>query len=209
MIQNFNTENIVAVILGAGLSERMNGYPKPLIKFKGKYLTEYIYGNLINLLFEHIIFVAGHKSETVVKHLNFLKKIKFVTNENYRHGQFSSLKCGLKYIKNNNIKFEYILILLCDTPFIKLDTYLKLLNSLEENKIIIPSYNYQAGHPVIINKSIFDIMLNASDNSISKEIINSKKESIKYIEVDDENILKDFDNKKDLDGQNWKFEELG
>lgn len=184
----------------------MGGYPKPLIKFKGKYFVEYIYENLISINAEKILFVAGHKSELVIKRLGFLDKIIFLINKDYKSGQFSSLKCGLEYIQNNKIDFDNIMISLSDTPFVKIDTYKKIIESIEKDKIIIPSYNFSAGHPVIIDKFLFDIMLNSPLTSVSKNIINSFKSKIKYVNVGDENIINDFDCRKLISGDDWEFE---
>ena len=186
----------------------MGGFPKPLIKFQGKYFAEYIYENLVSINAELILFIAGHKSGTVIERLGFLEKINFLINNNYKIGQFSSLKCGLEYISKNKIDFDNIMISLCDTPFVKLETYKKLIESIEKDKIIIPSYNFSAGHPVIIDKFIFDIMLKSPLTSISKNIIHSFKSKIKYVEVDDKNIINDFDNRISMSGPDWEFENI-
>ncbi|HON56758.1 MAG TPA: nucleotidyltransferase family protein [bacterium] len=192
------SNSISTLILGAGKSERMNGYPKPLIKYKNKFFAEIIYENLIKLQIKKIVFVAGYKYELLKKYLDNLANLKIIENPNFENGQLSSLKCGLKYIIEN-FDTQYIMIILCDTPFIKLKTYRKLINEIEKDKIIIPSLNRKAGHPVIINNYIAEQIINAAPQfRTAKEILNTYKEKIKYVDVNDEFILKDFDYPNDL-----------
>jgi len=195
---------IAAIVLGAGLSTRMNGYPKPLIKSDGRFFAEYIYDNLIKLDLSAFFFITGYKSKTVEKYLSCCSRFVFIYNENYRLGQFSSLQCGIQAAYNADPEITNILITLADTPFINQETY-RLLMSAPPDKIIIPSYNNRAGHPVIIPRVIADKMLKAPVNSTAKKIINEHKYIIHYAIVDDPGIFNDYDNYETLNNINAEF----
>lgn len=192
---------IAAIILGAGLSERMDGYPKPIIKYKKKYFAEYIYENILKCGIEDIFFITGFKSEIVKKHLSHLNKLFFIKNNNYNDGQFSSLLTGLNFIIKKNISPDYILITLSDLPFINFHTYELLVKSVEKERFIIPSYDNKRGHPVIFDSSYIIEFLNEPVWSSAKNVVNKNKDKIKYITVDDMNILHDFDYKNQLSSE--------
>ena len=63
--------------------------------------------------------------------------------------------------------------------------------------MIIPSYNYRGGHPVLLNKSIKQTILEESKDSNLKEVFS--KHSKKYIVIEDEAIITDIDTTKDLE----------
>lgn len=189
--------NTVGLILGAGKSERMNGFPKPLVKKDGKTFIENIYYNIKSSSISEIFLVTGYKTEVIENNVQHLNNLKIIYNKDFDNGQFSSLQTGLKYL-NKNTSFKYILMTLCDIPFVKNDTYKQIISQIENNKIIIPSYNKKRGHPIIFDKLLVSKFLNADINSNAKSIINENSNLIKYVDVSDINILKDIDYYHDL-----------
>ncbi|HOK40862.1 MAG TPA: nucleotidyltransferase family protein [bacterium] len=197
--------DIVAIILAAGLSSRMANYPKPLIKYKNKFFLEYIINNLLKSEVKKIIIVLGYKKEIILKYFSNTEIINFIFNEEYEKGQFSSLIKGIKYLQNLKIDYNYVLLTLCDIPLVKYRTYKKLIESVEEDKIIIPSYNRQCGHPIIFDKKFIDYFLKEELTSNAKNVINKLREKVKYVDVNDEKILKDYDSINDFQNYNFKF----
>jgi CTP:molybdopterin cytidylyltransferase MocA len=95
-------------------------------------------------------------------------------------------------------KSSAIMFALVDHPLVKFETYKKLFESAKEmeNKILIPSYNHRAGHPIVIPKNAYRFFLQ-SDKQTARAVIQEHKKLIKYTDVDDENILLNINTKEE------------
>jgi len=196
------SNNFAAVILAAGLSTRMNNFPKPLLKYKNKYFAEIIHHNILKTGINKIIMVIGHSADLVKSELlDKLAPIDFVINENYKSGQITSLQCGLRFLKDKTIleksEITKVLIMLCDLPLVKFETYQQIVDNAKENFSTIPVCNNRGGHPIVIGNLQITEILKAPTDCITKNII--KQLPLNYIPVKDEDIYNDFDYVSDID----------
>src|SRR3990170_8748900 len=126
-------KNISGLLLSAGLSGRM-GTSKALMPHHGLPFAELIIKKLL-LVCSEVVVVVGHESEKVETEIkkilspSEIPKVKFVLNENYKDGMFSSLQCGLKYLTNA----EWILYHFVDQPSIPQSFYLEFVNHLSDD----------------------------------------------------------------------------
>lgn len=188
---------IIPIILAAGESKRM-GFPKILAKIDGKCFGDIIINKLQKThFFAKIIIVLGHNHNIIAPHFSNKKNVKIIVNQAYKDGPLSSLKCALKYIKNP----VSILMWPVDHPLVKLDTLLKMLNSWKNNinSIIVPSYNFKRGHPVIFDKYFFDELLNAELNLGAKSILKKFPKHIIHINTNDTGIIKNINSPNGID----------
>ncbi len=189
---------ISAIILAAGESSRF-GEPKVLYKINNKSFLELILENILKIKdINEIILVLGYNFNEIVKKINKSKNIRIVENKNYKNGQLSSFQTGIKNIRRDN---KGIFMILVDYPFVKYETYKKMIDTFKEKNyqnIVIPTYNNKKGHPVIFPFKLIKEILNAPLNEGARYVVNKYKNLIKLIETDDKYILKDIDYKKDL-----------
>ncbi len=185
---------IYGVILSAGKSSRM-GMPKALTKIGNQTFLEIIYGNMQDCGIENIFVVVG-KHEQEIRKCSNIKPLNLIINPDYDAEQFSSMKLAIQHLLD---KSDAIMIALVDHPLIKLETYKLLFDSAQkkENKILIPSYNYKAGHPIIIPRNAYHLFLQG-DEETARDVIRNHKELVEYINVEDESILRNINVKKDL-----------
>ena len=183
---------IYGVILSAGKSARM-GMPKALVKIGRRTFLEIIFTNMKKAGVKNIYIVVG-KDEQLIRKETKLESLGFLINPDFDAEQFSSIRLAVKYLKE---KSTAIIFALVDHPLVKFETYKKLFESAKEmeNKILIPSYNHRAGHPIVIPKNAYCFFLQ-SDKQTAREVIQEHKELIKYINVDDENILTNINTKE-------------
>lgn len=80
------------IILAAGSSSRL-GYPKQLVKFKGKPLLQHSIDVVGSLNFDTKILVLGAKAAEIEKQLD-LKNFSVVYNDNWEEGMSTSIKLG-------------------------------------------------------------------------------------------------------------------
>jgi len=194
---------IFGLILAAGYSSRMGDF-KPLLLFEEKSFIINIIEKLDSCC-ERIFIVVGHSKNTLITHVkksiktSIKSRIMYIENKNFSDGMLSSIQAGLKAIKKNISQDDYVMLHLVDQPHIPVNVYAHLADEAKNRKhdIIIPSYNMNAGHPIVFNRKILEQVLLAAATSNLKEIIQKNKDRIQYLEVDDEQVLQDINTQED------------
>ncbi len=186
---------IAGIILAAGYSKRMQGHLKPLLKIKRKTFLESIIHKMKKCKINPIFVVVGYKKDMIINTHSHIKGVKWVYNENFSAGQFSSLKKGV--IEANKMReIDAILMTPVDMPLVKLKTYRKLIKKANTTHlpIVKPFYNYKSGHPIIFNRNLFKKIIKSPNTAITRDFF---KENFYICKVNDPFILKDFDFYKD------------
>jgi molybdenum cofactor cytidylyltransferase len=186
--------NISGLLLCAGLSGRM-GTSKALMIYNELPFAVLIINKLL-LVCNEIIVVVGHESEKIeVGIKNYLiadevSKVKFVLNDNYKAGMFSSLQCGLKQTSKEN----WILYHFVDQPSIPESFYSEFVNNLPNDcNWFQPSYLNSLGHPILFNKKVSAIILNQDKDSSLRELSDDKRIKREIWDCKYREILKDID----------------
>ncbi|MEA2103871.1 MAG: NTP transferase domain-containing protein [Candidatus Cloacimonadota bacterium] len=196
-------KKIYAIILAAGYSSRFSIF-KPLAKYKSKYFIINIIENLC-LYCDEIVIVTGYKSEFLKEKTEkalidpeIKSKLRFVYNEHFPAGMFSSVQTAAKYLNRKIDNDDWILLHLVDQPHIPKQVYKRLILSTEtsKNEIIIPSYEMHSGHPILFRKEVVKKIISSTTAKTLKDII--KKFSIEYISVEQKQILQDVDLDEDV-----------
>lgn len=176
------------VILAAGLSSRAKAF-KMLLPLKGKTVIENTIDNMLQFS-ERIIVVGGYKIELLQPIIEKYKNVELVFNENYEEGMFSSVKCGLKAVREDEFFFTP-----GDYPLISKEVYSKIISV--KGDIIIPTYEGKKGHPILIKSKFIKEILEEGRYETLRDFINSK--SPNFIEVNHKEILMDIDTIEDYE----------
>ena len=176
---------------------------KPLAEYKGK---AFIYNIILKLnpVCDKIIVVTGFKGEELKNRIigdlsaddqaEINKKMLFVQNENYKKGMFTSLQTGLAGAK----ECDWILYHFVDQPGLPEKFYPDFIKQIDNNcNWIQPVNKGQKGHPILIQKELFGLILEAPDNSNLREISNNPKVKKKFWECGYEEIFQDIDTEED------------
>ncbi|HOI28807.1 MAG TPA: nucleotidyltransferase family protein [Melioribacteraceae bacterium] len=184
---------ISGLILAAGLSGRMNSF-KPVMKINGKSFVGIVAENLLRVC-DNLIVVTGYQSEQVENALEKSDRIRFVYNQNYEEGMFSSLKIGL----SESMDSAWVIYHFVDQPLIPKEFYREFIEQIEENyNWIQPSFNSVKGHPVLLKKSLFRIIIDTANNYSLKEISHNPALSKKIWDCRYPQILTDLDTLDDF-----------
>ena len=191
---------ISAILLAAGQSTRMKGDNKLIKEINGTALINYSIKNLLGSSIDELIIVLGFEKENIKNIIKYNKKIKFVTNKNFKNGISSSIVEGVKKLSN---KTEAFFICLGDMPLVGQNVYNKLIksrnnynskkNSSYKKEIIIPTYDGKKGNPILFSKQMKEEILKIKGDLGAKEIINSYPEKILEVAFKNDKILSDFD----------------
>jgi molybdenum cofactor cytidylyltransferase len=195
-------KNIYGIILSAGLSGRMKMF-KPLANYKGKTFINNIVKKL-NTICNEIIIVSGFNSDELetetIKSLKnenqseATKKIKFTFNDSFQKGMFTSLQKGISEVKN----CDWVLYHFVDQPGLPINFYQEFIKQIDsEYNWIQPSGENRNGHPILIGKDLFDLIVNSSPDTNLREISKNSKVKKKYWECNYEEIFQDIDTEED------------
>lgn len=189
---------INSLIISAGLSKRMGEF-KPLLFYNNKTFIVSIIEKLQKVS-ESILIVTGYKQGKLISEVkkNLVedksKNVKFIHNPEFECGMLSSLQKGIERAKN----CDWLIYHFVDQPNIPDEFYKDfILQTDTEYHLIQPSYQNRNGHPVILNKSLFENIVDADKNSSLRQILNLAGIKKKIWECNYKEILEDYDTPDD------------
>lgn len=182
---------VTGIVMASGLSTRMGKY-KLLLKYRGKFLIEYVLDAVSKSNLEGKIVVTGN--ETIVE-LAEVRDLRVVKNYHGYMGQSQSIKLGLKEAS----EISGYAFITGDQPFLSENLINRLIEEFEENqdKFIVPVYKGRRGNPVIFPSKYRNELLALNGDVGGKAILKNHEKSIHFVEIDEEYFLWDIDTEKD------------
>jgi len=188
---------ISGILLAAGESKRMAGAFKPLLKWGTRTVIETCINNLRRSRIGEIIVVLGHREADVRARLAGAG-VEFAINRNYQQGMVSSIKTALSLISP---QADAILIGLVDQPMVGSEVINAIITAYGdgEKKIVLPTYQGQHGHPIIMSTDYIDEIMNIPNDSDEglRSVINAHRDEVLEVPVDSRAILDDIDRPED------------
>lgn len=197
-------KKIYGLILAAGYSSRMDDF-KPLVLYDQKPFIEHIINKLAAVCDEILIvtgfnrYVLEDSVKAIYNGRPILKKIDFVHNKDFAKGMFSSVQVGLKELFPEMQKDDYVMLHLIDQPHIPEAVYEKLVLEARSStrKVILPSYEKKAGHPIMLSKSVVEKIIDTPVSDNLRNILRNFHDEISYIEILDESIVQDVNTQEE------------
>ncbi|MHC1784775.1 MAG: NTP transferase domain-containing protein [Anaerolineaceae bacterium] len=192
-----NREELGVLILAAGLSSRM-GRPKMLLPWQDTTVIQWVVNTYISSGISEIIVVTGGMRHEIENLLSSLP-VRIVFNPIFENGEMlDSLKLGLRSFSE---EIKAAMIALGDQPRIRqteiemvVDGYLHSQASL-----VVPSYQMRRGHPWVVEKPLWDDLLNLEIPRTLRTFLQENVVAIHYIDVDTPSILMDMDTPDDYE----------
>jgi molybdenum cofactor cytidylyltransferase len=141
-----------AIILAAGLSQRMGARNKLLLTIDGAPMIRRVVAQYRAALDGPITVVTGHEAEAVEVALAGLD-VHCVFNPDYAEGQQTSVACGLAHCP----EAEMVLIGLGDQPLLRANDIIALLDVHErsaQGQISIPAISDVRGNPIVVPRKL-------------------------------------------------------
>ena len=186
---------ISAIILAAGESKRM-GQPKMLLPWGQLTVLEHVIITFQNAGIEDIVVVTGGAHQEVEK-LVHSRKVRSVFNKEFFNGEMlSSIQCGLRRLTD---QATATLIGLGDQPQIQEGTVRLICKTFseKESRLIVPSFQMRRGHPWLVERSLWNALLEMRSPHSPRDFLNQHADEIQYVQVDDSSILADLDTPED------------
>lgn len=189
---------ISAIILAAGESKRM-GRPKMLLPWGDRTVLGQVISTYQAAGVQDILVVTGGVREQVEAIADQLGA-RCVFNEAYSSGEMlSSLQRGLGSLAQEGAEVEAALIGLGDQPQVQDGCVRRICEAFQAQKerLIVPSYQRRRGHPWLVERSLWNDLLELRPPRSPRDFLNRHTGEIRYVEVDTPSILADLDTPQD------------
>jgi xanthine/CO dehydrogenase XdhC/CoxF family maturation factor len=127
-----------------------------------------------------------------------MRHLKILVNPEYGQGMATSLRAGLAALDED---IEAALIVLADQPFIRTETFDRIMDEYRRSvaQIVIPMFQGFRGNPVLLDRSVFLEVMALRGDIGCRAIFGNHLDGIIKSEVNDIGILLDIDNKDDYE----------
>jgi molybdenum cofactor cytidylyltransferase len=196
---------LAGIVLAAGESRRM-GTPKQLLPFGERTILERVVDTLLTAGVGQVIVVLGHLADRVRTVLGD-RPVQAIVNEAYRQGMLSSVKCGVQAISTDH---NAVLFALGDQPQIDSAVVREVIRAYRAGDagIVIPRYNGEKGHPIIINLSRYrEAIIDLPDSLGLNALMQEYADDVHLIDVTTEDIIHDIDVPEDYTRELARFME--
>jgi molybdenum cofactor cytidylyltransferase len=190
---------IPAVILAAGMSTRIGGRTKALLRVDER---ETFISRIVRTFQEagvgEIVVVAGHEAERVASAVADGRiAARVVVNPGFASGQFSSVLAGLAAVERSGV--EAILLTLVDVPMVAAATVRAVIEryTLTHAPVVRPVLGDLHGHPVLIDRRLFAALRSADPAAGAKPIVRAHVSPEGDVEVEDRGAFADVDTPAD------------
>jgi len=191
---------IPAIVLAAGKSSRM-GRPKAALPLPGgdSFITR-IVRTFKEAAVEDVVIVVGHDAKAVLDAFGASDLgARFVENRDYEQGQLSSLLAGLQVVDRPGVVAA--LVTLVDVPLVGVSTVRAVLDRYRATHapVVRPVRGAEHGHPVLIDRSLFDAIRRADPAAGAKAVIRAHVSPAGDVAVEDAGAFVDADTPEDYD----------
>lgn len=176
-----------AVIVAAGMSSRMQAF-KPMLPLGNSTIVRTLVKTCLEAGVGRIVMVTGNRADELEEHVADLP-VECLRNPDYETTKMArSARIGFSAVKG---RCERILFCPADMPLWLPST----ARALEESGALLakPTYRGQNGHPLLIDASLVDPVLERLDAEGLSAAVKATGVPMAFIEVDDPGCVLDAD----------------
>jgi molybdenum cofactor cytidylyltransferase len=189
---------IPALVLAAGKSSRM-GRSKAMLPLSSR---ETFLGRIVRTFLEagidDVVVVLGHGADAIAESMKqHAIRARPVINTRYETGQLSSLVAGLEAVERPEV--EAVLLTLVDVPLVAAGTVVAVVERFHRTRapIVRPVQGNRHGHPVLIDRALFNALRAADPVHGAKPIVRAFASPAGDVPSDDEGAFLDIDTPDD------------
>lgn len=188
------TKRVAGIVLAAGEGRRM-GRLKQSLPICGKTMLETMVDTALASSLQRVVVVLGHRAELLAPLLD-KRPVTVVINREYREGQASSLKAGLRALTP---EIDAAMFLLGDQPLVSRETLDAIVTAYLKTTtpIIAPFCGGRRGNPVLFGKETFPLIEDLQGDAGARGILIEHPEMVMPLPVEDTGIHFDVDTEED------------
>lgn len=185
---------VTGIVLAAGEGRRM-GRTKQLLPFRGQTILECVVDSALASSLQRVIVVLGHQA-ALLEPLLKGRDVTVVLNPVYGSGQSSSLKAGLRAVKEES---EAVLFLLGDQPLVTPEIIDLILSAYaaSPSPIVLPVFAGRRGNPVLFSRGTFPRIKALKEDCGARPLFDEYAGQILAVPVTDPAIHMDIDTEED------------
>ena len=175
-------KNVGIVILAAGASTRM-GRPKQLLPLNGQPLLLHTVDEALSTSITHVVVVLGTDPDTY-RDLLETYPVGLVINESWKNGLGSSIKAGLKAIRQRAKALDAVLFLVGDQPAIGFEYLSRMIDTYRNTSanLIASGYSDTYGVPAIFGAEFFDDIMALNDEDGAKRVLKKHEDVLTVLD---------------------------
>ncbi len=189
---------IPAIVLAAGQSSRMGRSKATLPLPGGRTFLTRVVETFQEAGVGDVIVVVGFERDAIVASFDASGlTARFVDNELYERGQLSSIVAGISVADRPGV--VGVLVTLVDVPLVRAETVRAIVERYRRTHapIVRPVRGSSHGHPVLIDRMLFDEIRRADPAVGVKPIIRTHASPAGDVEIDDMGAFTDIDTPED------------
>lgn len=147
---------------------------------------------------DDVVVVVGHEAGDIVESFSRTGEVaRLVENLDYESGQLSSLVKGLNAVDRPGV--TAMLVTLVDVPLVAASTVRAVVDRYRQTGALVvrPVRGAAHGHPVLIDRALFDDIRRADPTSGAKAVVRAHASAAGDVEVSDEGAFLDIDTVED------------
>jgi molybdenum cofactor cytidylyltransferase len=185
---------ISGIVLAAGTSSRL-GRPKQLLDLGGRPVLQRVLDAALAASLDEILVVLGHMADDVEAAVTFEEGVRPVLNPDYREGQSTSLRTGLRAVHEGSVA---AVMLLGDQPGVRpaaIDAVVAAWRS-GAGPIVQASYQGSPAHPTLVGRETWPELETASGDEGARGFIAAHSRERTLVEVGGD-VPDDIDTEED------------
>ncbi|HKB12139.1 MAG TPA: nucleotidyltransferase family protein [Vicinamibacterales bacterium] len=191
---------VPAIVLAAGRSSRMGRAKATLPAGGGNTFLTRVVRTFHDAGIDDVIVVVGHEADAIAG--AFAESglpARFVVNRDYDRGQLSSLVAGINAIDRPGVAAA--LVTLVDVPLVAASTVRAVVDQYRSTRapVVRPTSGTRHGHPLLIDRLLFDALRRADPDAGAKPIIRAHASAAGDLPIADEGAFIDIDTAEDYE----------
>jgi molybdenum cofactor cytidylyltransferase len=182
---------ISAILLAAGRSRRMGAF-KPLLPFGERTVIEACVSNLQVGGVEEVVIVIGHRADEMRERVAHLAGVSFAVNAETESEMGVSIARGIEQVSSDA---RAVFIALVDQPAVPPEVIRLLIAERERTgaRLIVPEYKGRGGHPVLIDSSFREKLLNLDPQRGLRGLFDEDRTEVLRLSVSSPYVVRDMD----------------
>jgi len=183
-VHQYKIDNCAVVIIAAGESKRL-GSPKQLLLLDKDSMLNRLIKMVQKAVDFPIYLVLGANAEKIKAQLPNVN-LNIVENTEWQEGMGSSIRLGVQAVASSANKYDGVLILVCDQPYLTQQAIKDLvtLQQLKKTAIAASFYANIAGTPALFHASVFPDLLVLKGDQGAKRIIQERDQELAKLQFE-------------------------
>lgn len=197
------SKRVAAIVLAAGSSRRF-GADKRLYAIEDANLLQRSLSKPLALEIPTLVVLRPADKDNIENLLgDYVEdpRVEVLFAEDSKRGMGHSLACAAHYVGNGYdgkrkpifCGITAALVLLADMPWIKLETITRIVSAYSENKVVIPTFKNEWGHPILFSRYWFGSLEKLSGDRGAKPLLQANRNALIELQVNDDGIFRDID----------------